>query len=136
MLLVHVIGAVRLELQAEVDSRIDEVGDRGKGHMERRRNAAERQADAERILLDLQVPEAVLEDDGHLVREALGEMLRNADARHARLERDVEMMVARKRAGPLDLAEHPADYVAQGLLHDLVVRDQAFRSLVAHPRPW
>jgi hypothetical protein len=92
--------------------------------------------DAERVLLDLQVPETVLENDGHLVGKALGEMLRDADARHARLERDVEMMVARKRAGPLDLAEHPTDHVAQSFLHDLVVGDQAFRSLVAHHHPW
>ena len=56
---------------------------------------------------------------------------------HARLEGDVEMMVARKRAGPLDLAEHATDHVAQRLLHDLVVRDQAFGSLVAHHlSPW
>jgi hypothetical protein len=34
---VDVVGAVRLELQAEVDRRIDEVGDRGEGHVERRR---------------------------------------------------------------------------------------------------
>ncbi len=42
-----------------------------------------RQADAERVLLDLQVPETVLDDDRHLVGKALGQMLRDVDARHA-----------------------------------------------------
>ena len=52
------------------------------------------------------------------------------------LESDVEMMLAGQAAGALDLAEHPADHVAQSFLHDLVVRNQAFRSLVAHCQRW
>jgi hypothetical protein len=42
------------------------------------------------------------------------------------------MVAAGQRPGLLDLAEHPADDVAQRLLHDFVVRDQAFGRIVAH----
>ena len=46
------------------------------------------------------------------------------------------MMVAGQAAGRLDLAEHPPDHVAQRLLHDLVVGNQAFGGLVAHRLSW
>ena len=54
----------------------------------------------------------------------------------AGLEGDVEMMLAGQPAGLLDLAEHPPDHRAQRVLHDLVVRDQAFGGLVAHRLQW
>ena len=46
------------------------------------------------------------------------------------------MMLARKAARRLDLAEHPADDGAQRVLHDLVVRNQALWGLVAHCLRW
>jgi histidine triad (HIT) family protein len=80
--------------------------------------------------LDLQVPEAVLDDDRHLVGKALGEMLGDVDARRAGLEGDVEMMLAGKPPGLLDLAQHPPDHRAQRLLDDLVIGNQAVGRLV------
>src|SRR3546814_18677881 len=54
---------VGVEGQREFDRRVMELGDRGKRHAQRRRHAAERQADGEAVVLDLQVPEAVLDDE-------------------------------------------------------------------------
>ena len=52
------------------------------------------------------------------------------------LEGYVEMMAAGKTAGRFDLAEDTPDDGAQGVLHDLVVRDQALWGLVAHGFRW
>ena len=82
MLFGRLLGGIGLEGQRELDRRIVELGDRRERHVQRRRNAAERQADGEAVVLDLQVPEAVLDDDRHLVREALEQMLGDRDARH------------------------------------------------------
>ena len=46
------------------------------------------------------------------------------------------MMRAGQRARSLDLAEHPADHVAQRLLNDLVVGNKAFGDIVAHRLSW
>ena len=46
------------------------------------------------------------------------------------------MMAAGQAAGLLDLAQHAADDVAQRLLDDLVVGNQAFRRFVAHRFSW
>src|SRR6185369_15975289 len=59
-------------------------------------------------------------------------MLGDRYSRRARLEGDVEMVVAGQPARLLDLAQHPADHRPQRILHDLVVRDQAFGRLVGH----
>ena len=71
MLLGRRLGGIGLEGQRELDRGIVELGDRGERDAERRRHSAEGQADREDIVFDLQVPEAVLDDDRHLVREAL-----------------------------------------------------------------
>ena len=69
----------------------------------------EAEADLEPILLDLQVTEAVLDDDGHLVREALRQVLWNVDSGGAGLEGDVEMVAAGEAAIALDLAKNAPD---------------------------
>ena len=71
------------------------------GTMKCRRNAAERQPDGKAVLLDLQIPEAVLDDDRHLVGEALQQMLGDGNSRHPGLERDIEMMLAGQPARSL-----------------------------------
>ena len=136
MLFGQVDRAIGLEFQAEIDRRIDEIGHRGEGHDQGRRHAAEAEADRKLLIVDLEVPEAVLDDDRHLVGEALDQMLGDRNARHAGLEGDVEMMAARQPAALLHLAQHPADDVAQGLLHDLVVRNQGLRGFLTHRFSW
>jgi len=116
----------------KLDRGVVELGDCGERHVEGRSDPAEGQSDAERILLDLQIPETVLDDDGHLVRETFNQVLGDRDSGSTRAEGDVEMVVAGQAARTLDLTKHTADNCAQGVLHDLVVRDQAFRSLVGH----
>ena len=132
MLLVRKFLCIRLESQRELDGRVMELSHGSEGNVKSRRYAAERQADREAVVLDLEVPEAVLDDDRHLVREALEQVFRDGDTRHPRLERDVEMMVAGEGSRRFDLAQNTAHDRPQCVLHDLVVRDQAFGSLVAH----
>src|SRR5436190_22526092 len=112
-----------LEFEAEIDRGIDEVGHRGKRNHKGRWHAAEAQPNRKAMILDLQIPEAVLDDDRHLVRKALRQMLGDRNARHLGLEGDVEMVPARKAATLLDLMQYAADHIAQRLLHDLVVGD-------------
>ncbi len=78
----------------------------------------------------------MLDDDRHLVGEAVDQVLRDLHPRHFGLERDVEMMAAGKPAALFDLVEHPPDDVAQGLLHDLVIRNQGLRGFLAHRLSW
>src|SRR3954471_1480588 len=96
---------LRLELEREIDSGIDEAGDGGKGDDQPRRRLVEREADLEPVLADLEVPEAVLDDDGHLVREAFGQVARYVDARRMGLERDVEMVLAGQDAAALHFSQ-------------------------------
>src|SRR5687768_11517609 len=107
-----------LELEREIHRRVDEAGDRGEGYHQPGRRLVEAEPDLEAVVADLQVPEAVLDDDGHLVRKALGEMLRDIDPGRGGLEGDVEMMLAGQRAAGLDLPQHPADDGAQRFLDD------------------
>src|SRR3546814_2448254 len=83
-----------------------------------RRRLVERQADAEMILFDGQVPEAILEDDRHLVGIFGDQMARNRDAGRLRLEGDIEMMHAGQAVAAHDLRQHAADHGAQRILHD------------------
>src|SRR3954468_20274593 len=62
--------ALRLELELEIDCRIYEAGDRRERDCQPRRRLVEAQADLEAVVAHLQVPEAVLNDDRHLVRKA------------------------------------------------------------------
>src|SRR5215213_7568940 len=91
-----------------IDRPVVELGDRRERHPQGRRHSAERQADGEHVVLDLQIPEAVLDDDRHLVGKAFDQMLGDRHSRQAGLEGDVEMVAARKRPRLLDLAKHPA----------------------------
>src|SRR5688500_815128 len=72
---------LRLEGELEVDRRILEAGDRGERDDELRRRLVEAQADLEAVVVDLEIPEAVLDDDRHLIRKAIGKVLRDRDAR-------------------------------------------------------
>ena len=98
-----------------------------------RRNLAKRQTDLEMVRLYLQIPIFVLEHDGHFVRKAFVQMLRDGNAGGLRLEGDVEMMVAGKPACR-NIAEHATDHRAQCLLHHIVVGNQAIDMLFAHAR--
>ena len=104
--------------------------------MESRRHVAERKADSEVVFLDLEVPEAVLEYDRHLVGKAFHQMLWDRNARRSGLEGDVEMVLAGEAAGQLDFAQYPPDHGTQRVLHNLVVGNQAFRRLVGHRLSW
>src|SRR5690606_7822898 len=124
-----------LELQPEIDRRIDERGDRRERDHQLGRDLVEAQPDRKAVLVDRQVPELVLQHDRHFVGKAFAQVLGDGYARRAGLEGDVEVVVAGQRAAAaLDRAEHAPDYRAQRLLHDLVVRDQAVGRLFAHAR--
>src|SRR5262245_47598693 len=89
VMLLGLSGGIGLELQAEVDRRVDEIGHRGERYDQGRGHAAKAQSDRKFMVGDLQIPEAVLDDDGHLVGESLDQMLGYRNTRHAGLERDV-----------------------------------------------
>ena len=57
-------------------------------------HAREGEADLEGVLGDAEVPELVLEDDGHVLRVLLAKRLLHAHARGLGAERDVEMVLA------------------------------------------
>ena len=84
-----------MELQREVHRWVHKGGDCGIWDEQMRWNLVERQANFEMRCLHLQVPIFVLKHNGHLVREAFMQMLRNGNAGCLRLESDVKMMVAR-----------------------------------------
>src|SRR3546814_6314539 len=73
--------------------------DRRIGNGQDRGCLVERQADAEMIVRDRQVPVAVLEHDRHLVGIFGGQMGRNSDPWGLRLEGDVKMMLAGQEIG-------------------------------------
>ena len=129
------VGDGGLELEPEIDRRIDELRDRGIGDVEFGGNLVERQADGKAILAHVQVPELVLQHDGHLVGETLAQIRRNRDTRGMGLEGDVEMVRAGQFAAALlDFAQHPADHRTQGFLDDGIIGDQAVGRVVAHAR--
>ncbi len=124
---------INMKLQREINRWIDERGNRGVGHDQVRRNLAERQANLEMLRLDLQVPIFVLEHDGHFVGKALVQMRWDHHTGRLCLECDVEMMVA-GQAVQRDIAKHAAYNCAQGLLHDIVIGNQAIGTLITHAR--
>jgi hypothetical protein len=114
-----------LELQREIDRRVDEGGHRRERNHQPRRHLIERQADLEAVVQHAQIPEPVLDDDRHLVGKALRQVARNLDPRSRGLEGDVEVMTARQPAALLDDRQHAADHRAQRFLDDFVVGNQA-----------
>ena len=111
-----------LELQAELHRRVEEAVDRLERHRELFRNSAERQADLELVVADFQIPELVLEDDGHLLRILPEQPLGNAHAIGLGGEGDVEMVLARQALFD-GVDEHAAHYAAQRLLGQEIVAD-------------
>src|SRR5215472_15868837 len=83
-----------LELQTELHRWIEEALDRAEGDGEPLWNAAERQADLEAILRHHQIPELVLQDDGHLLRVLREQPRRQLYALGLGEEGDEEMMLA------------------------------------------
>jgi imidazoleglycerol-phosphate dehydratase len=122
-----------MELQGKIYRWIDKGRDRGEGNMQVRGHLAERQANLEMLVANLQVPIFMLEDDGHFVRETLHQVHGDRNTRRAGLEGDVEMMLAGKPAGR-DIAQNATDDRPQRLLHDIVVGNQAIRGILAHAR--
>ena len=124
---------LRLEMQGKFDCRIGKGGHCGKGEDKMRWHLIEGQPDLEPSIADLEIPIFVLEDDRHLVRETFPQTGRNGDAWRTRLEGDVEVMDAGQPFAR-DLTEDAADNSAQGILHDLVIGNQAVEWGLAHKR--
>jgi len=125
-----------VERQCELDRGIVELRDRREWHPQSCWRSTKGQAYREAIGLNLEIPESMLDDDGHLIGEPLGKVLRDCDSGRLGLEGDVEMVAAGKAAGLLDFAKHPSNNRPQCILYDLVVRNQALWGLVAHIVRW
>jgi hypothetical protein len=119
----RVIGALldadvlHFEFQAKLHGRVDETGDGVEGNEQALRHIAERQADLEAALAHRQIPELVLENDGHFLRIFLAHALRQANARRFGPECDEEMMVAGEPFAR-GFTQNFADHAAQGILHE------------------
>ena len=126
--------ALLAELQPELGRRVVEGLDRLERHHESLRHAAEGELHLETLIRHLQVPELVLQDDGHLVRILFLEALRDHNPLCSGIEGDVEMVLAGK-AAPLHEREDLADHPAQSLLGEEIVSDVVFRHVpVAYSR--
>ena len=118
------IGA--FELQAIGNAGVEEHADRRERHHQALLDAVEREVHLEPLLLDDQIPEAVLQDDRHLLRVLLPQTPGDDHARSDSVERNVEMMLAGKllRLGHVDQhrAHDPAHGVlSQGLIVDVLL---------------
>ena len=85
-------------------------------------HAAERQADLEGIVVDRQIPELMLQHDGHGLRILRPHPLGQPHARRRGVEGDLEMVVARQ-AVLGGVRQHGAHDAAQGRLGEKVVAD-------------
>ena len=89
-------------------------------------NSIDQELDLEAFLGDREIPEAMLEDDHHLLGILLLQAARQHHARSLRIEGDIEMMLARQAALREHLGEDLAHDAAQGLLRQRIVVDRAF----------
>ena len=113
----------RLELQRELHGRVGESLDRLERHDQPLSHAAERQADLERLVGHLEVPELMLQDDRHLLRILRAQPVRQPDALGGGVEGDEEMMLAGHALVLAGFGQHVADHAAQRLLDQNVVAD-------------
>jgi hypothetical protein len=115
-------GADLLELQAELNRWIEEALHGGKRHVQAFRNAAEGHADLEAFVGHYQIPELMLQDDGHLLGILRQHARRQAHAVRAGVEGNIEMMLPGQAVlGGVD--EHLVHDPAQGLLGQDIVPD-------------
>jgi len=90
---------------------------------------AETERDGEAVFLDNEIPELVLQDDGHLLRILLMQPVGDAHARPVGVEGDIEVMVAGRPRCPASLM--PCARPTQRLLDHAVISQPA----LGH-RPW
>src|SRR5262249_46287058 len=86
------------------------------------RNAAERQADLEAVFMHHQVPELVLQDDGHLLRVLRHQARRQLHPFCLGQERNVEMMIAGQTALGR-VVEHPTKHSAHRIARKDIISD-------------
>ncbi len=126
MLAGRIVGRARLaELEPELGGRIVEGLDRAERHHQPLRHVGEGELHLEAFVRHLQVPELVLQHDGHLFRILLFEALRHRHALGARIEGDVEVMLAGQPVA-LHARQNLAHHAAQSVLREKIVSDFVF----------
>ena len=80
-------------------------------------------------VMHFEVPILMLDDDGHLFRKPLDQIVGDLHARRAGAEGEVEMMFARQAVAVAALAQGFADDAAHGCLGECFVAD-----IVSHGR--
>src|SRR5690606_39148379 len=111
----RLVGPLDVELQAELHRRIEEAFDGGEGDTENLSLAVEGKADLEACLGDLEVPELVLQNDGHLLVVLLEQTLADSDARRLGDKGDEEVVLSGK-TGSCDFGQDLADDPPQSFL--------------------
>ena len=126
----RLVAVADIELQAEAHGRIGEGDHRAIGDAKVLRHIAEGQGHAEILVTDLQIPELVLQHDGHFAGIAFAQVLRNLGLGVVGAEGDIEMVVA-GQAVLRDEFERPPDDATQSVLDHAIVSQVAFRH--GHP---
>src|SRR3546814_15146759 len=83
------------------------------------------------LLGDLETPELMLQDDGHLARIAFAQNLRNLAVRMSGAEGDVEMVVARQ-AVSRHMDQGPPHHAAQRIFDHAIVAQAALSLFLGH----
>ena len=107
-------------MQSKLHRRIEEALDRRERDHEPFGDAAERQADFETILRHYQIPELMLQNEGHLLGILRQDAWRQPDPFGPGREGNIEMMIAGK-AVLGGIGQHGSHDSAQGLLGEDIV---------------
>ncbi|CUX14319.1 hypothetical protein AGR7C_Cc110171 [Agrobacterium deltaense Zutra 3/1] len=116
-------GQRHIELELEIDGRIVETANGVVRDDQLFRRIREGQADFEAGFGYFQVPELMLDNDGHLLGIFRLEVLGNPHARRAGQEGDEEVMVAGQTAGCGHFPQNLTNNAAKGILCENVVTD-------------
>ena len=89
------------------------------------RHVGEGEPNIKGVLVDLEIPELVLQHDRHLLGILFAHPVGHLNARRIRDESNEEVMVARQaRLG--DFRQYFADHATQRILHENVIADHVF----------
>lgn len=116
-------GQRHVEFEFEIDGRIVETSDGIIGNDQLFRRIGEGEADFKAGFGYFEVPELVLDDDGHLFGIFRLEVLGNPHARRAGQECNEEMVVAGQAAGCGHFTQNLTNNAAKGILCENVVTD-------------
>ena len=109
-----------LEMHAEIDRRVAERGQGRERNAQMLGSAPEIERHAEALVVNLQIPELMLQDDRHFVRILGAQFGRQPNAFRRCPERDVKMVVPRQPV-PGGVQQRLMNDAPQGILDPLII---------------